>query len=533
MIFRKPYGFLIKHFRIIHIILMLLFCYIIYKTKGFLDFFNLYINSGYSTNLTNFAKTYFNFFTFILFAITLSSLIAILFLMLSKKKSCKFYIISVIYYAILLIAAILAYSVLLELQQTSVEANVIRAYRDIFNILYYPQFIFIVFTLLRGIGFDIKNFNFNKDLEDLDLLEEDEEEVELNIDLEGYKAKRKARRTIRELKYYVLENRFVFTCIAVVAALVAVGSLILNFQVYNKRYKLNQSFIFDTFQISYKDSILTNRDYQGKIINENKYYLATILHIKNTTNTPRQLDTDELKLVVGNEIIYPFLDRSGKFADIAIPYYGNSISGNNEGDYVIVYELTPEQLKTSYTIKILSAVELDEKELIPKYKIIKLKPTIKTKVEDHGTINIQEKLDLSATTLNQSSFTLNNYDITNKYEYSYEFCYLDDCYLSKDLLILDPQQYYNQTLLVLDADLDIDNTTFYSTDRSMKHNFYTDFITINYTLNGKEYNANGIDITPLRVKDKVILRTTADIARAEKVSLKVGFRDQTYTIKLK
>ena len=67
----------------------------------------------------------------------------------------------------------------------------------------------------------------------------------------------------------------------------------------------------------------------------------------------------------------------------------------------------------------------------------------------------------------------------------------------------------------------------------MKHNFYTDFITINYTLNGKEYNANGIDITPLRVKDKVILRTTADIARAEKVSLKVGFRDQTYTIKLK
>ena len=44
MVFRRPYAFLIKHFRLIHIILFILFAYITFKANNILTFFKDYIN---------------------------------------------------------------------------------------------------------------------------------------------------------------------------------------------------------------------------------------------------------------------------------------------------------------------------------------------------------------------------------------------------------------------------------------------------------------------------------------------------------
>ena len=48
MIFKKPYGFLIKNFRIIHIIITLLTIYIAINTRNILSFFRRFISNGYS-----------------------------------------------------------------------------------------------------------------------------------------------------------------------------------------------------------------------------------------------------------------------------------------------------------------------------------------------------------------------------------------------------------------------------------------------------------------------------------------------------
>ncbi len=533
MVLRKPYGFLIKHFKKIHLAILFLLCFLIYKTKGFLDFLNLYIDNGYTTNQTSFASTYFNLGIFLIFAITIASLVAICFLMLSKKKNSKYYIISIVFYSALLILFFFGYNLLVDLEYTTKEASVIRVYHDIFNIAYYPQFIFIIFTLLRGIGFDIKSFNFNKDLEDLDLLDEDNEEVEVNIDLSGYKAKRNTRRSLREFRYYVLENRFVFTCLAILAGIVAIVSLILNFQVYNKRYKLQEQFVLNNFNISYKDSILTNRDYQGNIITEGKYYLATVVHIKNLTSNATKFDTSALKLVIGNEVIYPVLDRGDRFADIGVPYKAENILGETEKDYVFVYELTEEQIKKEYQIKILSSVELGKKELIPRYKIIKLEPRVYDKVKTQDSNELNEVLNFQQTNLLDTTYQVKDYLISNKYEYSYDYCYLGTCYPSKNILILDQREYYNQTLLVLKDELNLDPDAFYTTDRTTTHNFYIDFVKVKYTIDDETYTASVTDMTPKRVTNRTVLRTTANIEKADSINLEIHFRDQIYSIKLK
>ena len=50
MIVRKPYAFLIKHFRLLHVILSVLMIVTVFQTIKILNFFNEYL-SGFMTNV--------------------------------------------------------------------------------------------------------------------------------------------------------------------------------------------------------------------------------------------------------------------------------------------------------------------------------------------------------------------------------------------------------------------------------------------------------------------------------------------------
>ena len=60
MILRKPYAFLIKNFKIIHLVLTVLMIYIIYRLNGISKFIYNYIdNVANSSNNINFNNRYF------------------------------------------------------------------------------------------------------------------------------------------------------------------------------------------------------------------------------------------------------------------------------------------------------------------------------------------------------------------------------------------------------------------------------------------------------------------------------------------
>ena len=58
MILRKPYAFLIKYFRLIHLFISLLIVYLIYKTNNMYNFFKDYITDDiveiHATKYVNF-----------------------------------------------------------------------------------------------------------------------------------------------------------------------------------------------------------------------------------------------------------------------------------------------------------------------------------------------------------------------------------------------------------------------------------------------------------------------------------------------
>ena len=83
MILRKPYGFLIKHFRMIHLVLTALYIYLAIKVNSLLSYYNNFI-SGKESKL-NAIKLVTNYY---LIAIIISIIICLIIyaLMRYKKK---------------------------------------------------------------------------------------------------------------------------------------------------------------------------------------------------------------------------------------------------------------------------------------------------------------------------------------------------------------------------------------------------------------------------------------------------------------
>ena len=84
MVLRRPYAFLIKHFKLIHIILFILFAYITFKANNIVTFFKDYIlyNGSVGIEMTN----YINTFIYIAIFLILIMSITIYYLMKYKKK---------------------------------------------------------------------------------------------------------------------------------------------------------------------------------------------------------------------------------------------------------------------------------------------------------------------------------------------------------------------------------------------------------------------------------------------------------------
>ena len=125
MILKKPYAFLIKYFRIIHIILALPIIYLILRTGNIVHFFSDYIDTNYYTNVSNIAGTY------------IISGIAIYFLMRKKEKSTIFYFLLILFYLILFVVLGITHSILTGMEITSLEATTALAFRDL-SYLFYP-----------------------------------------------------------------------------------------------------------------------------------------------------------------------------------------------------------------------------------------------------------------------------------------------------------------------------------------------------------------------------------------------------------
>ena len=203
LVFRKPYAFLIKHFKIVHLILTLIYIYLALKVNGILKYYNNFL-SGTESKLN--AINYVN--NFYILAIVASIIICLIIyaLMRYKKKPKLLYVILIVLYLTTAIIINISLNGLNTIYIDVLDVKTQRVYRDLLQIIIIFQYISICFTTVRALGFDIKKFNFQEDIAELEINVTDDEEVELTLGSTS-NVQRKGRRILRELKYYYNENK--------------------------------------------------------------------------------------------------------------------------------------------------------------------------------------------------------------------------------------------------------------------------------------------------------------------------------------
>lgn len=280
MIIRKPYAFLIKHFRRIHIFMLVLSVYIYYKcmqTRSFVsEFLELRSYDPYYEPITRYAS--------VLSLLVLIGLVVLSFtlvvLLRHKKKPWKLYVIPLVSYAFLFIAFVLTISLFSGYNDTSGTTG-IRAIGDLLFIGTLPQYVIIIILLMRIFGLDLNKFDFKSDKEFLELSNEDREEIEISVNIDKESFRRTFKRLKRNLGYFYQEHRLLVNTVASVLLIVCVVSIYRLVFIVHRSYNQGDSISTNGYTIQINRSYFTDKDYRGEIISKDSDFVVLDLTITN------------------------------------------------------------------------------------------------------------------------------------------------------------------------------------------------------------------------------------------------------------
>lgn len=532
MILKKPYAFLIKHFKLIHLILLLVISYITHNFNKILDFFISYNKSSLIVP-ENAAHNYISFILFFAILIVIVFGIIMYMLMRKKHKPNSFYLSLIIYYTLLFIGVCVAHNIINNLYFSTLTQQESRALRDIYTLLLVPNVYFIIISLIRGIGFDIKKFNFSKDLEELEIKSEDNEEFEFVVGTDTYKYKRKLRRILRELKYYILENKFFVSIIVGTLSFILIIVIIINVNFTNKTYKVGSTIKTDSFTYKINKAYLTDMDYSLKVIHEDKYYLILDMTISSTSSNSEILYPENfyMKLKDGNTVKYK-TSLSYSFSDLGVTYKGDPID-NKENKYLLVYEVPKSQKSLRYNLKVYDTSKIKNNNLEKIFKNVKIKPEkLLTKPADTST-SLNKDLILGNNLYGNTTIKINSVKKATSYEYSYESCDNngENCITKYDFLT--PTNSLNQVFLIIDYKLTLDSSTnLYNTlsKTESAKGFFDRFVYVNYAKASNNISSPVNAITIPSQDNVILLEVTNHINNLATYNLEIKSRENRYLI---
>lgn len=342
MILRKPYAFLIKNFKIIHLIISILFGYLISKTTKILSFFKRYLINSLIDVIPS---SYFNFFMYFSIFLIIVASIAIILLFRKKNKPITFYIIIIIECVLLSCCYFYFGNIINSLQYNMLDRKSISFARDISTFCLISQYILIIPCVIRTIGFDIKKFDFKKDLEELDITTNDNEEFELTVGVDRNKLEQKTRKSIRELKYYYIENKH-FINIIFGVILVILGYNIVTKIKINPTYKEGKIIKLDNYYtLKFDESYITNTDLNGKNISVNdNTYLIVKFTVNSNYNGNITLNTDKFLIYINKEKFIANKGYYSYFSNYGVGYKNQKIPSNSNKTYILTYSI-PDKYK--------------------------------------------------------------------------------------------------------------------------------------------------------------------------------------------
>ena len=538
MVLKKPYAFLIKHFRLIHLVLTLLGVFIAVESFRLVSFFSDFVANDYSATIMNdLAGEYINPLLTFAIIISIVILIAMSLLLKMKKKPIKTYIFSIIYYILLISFVIIARFLLKGLEKELWSTAAARSYRDISLIVYYPQYIVILLLAIRAIGFNVKKFNFKNDLREMEITDADNEEVEVNFNFDATKTKRKFRRFIRETGYYYKENKLMITIVAVLGVFIIGYTIYKNYEKTSFNYKQGDTFTLNKVQLRVTNSMITNIDLGGNK-QGNQYgshtFLVLQVEISNNTNADVEFKDEYLRLFYSNKSALPDLTVSSYFLDYGKQLGSNYLKTKSKNIYVIPYIIDEKDVDSKFQLGIYIGSATKKKTFKAKSAYVKLTPIKYMDISSIKKVNLGTEVSLDQTLLKNSKIMFDNAELTLRYPYTYESCYYNSCRTYSDVVVADPTFLSRQALIVLDYKLELDKDSPSYNNITGIVSFSNSFIKISYGTSSDDMTTSQVKVvTPANLKDKLVLQTDGAIMSAKKVNLVITIRDRQYVVPLK
>ena len=555
MILRKPYAFIIRHFKLIHLIITILLCVGTYKATVIRTFLKDYsaapaiLNkldaSAYMDATTNTAEmiermdSLFSFSVFIVPLVTILLTIVILFILYNKKKPYLLYIIVILYSMLLLAFYGITYNIIGDMETVLVDSRLTILIKDLLNLVVVGGIIIIVFVLTRATGFDIKKFNFVKDLEELNISETDNEEFEVELNIDSNIIRRKVRKFFRNLKYFYIEKKFLIN-LSIVLLLTVIGFVIyFVIIVHHEDYNQNSYFGSKDFTMHIDNVYLTNKDYSGNVIT-NKYLVILDLDVKSSYMNGKKMDISNYVLKIGdNEYKHTSKYRDYLF-DIGVVYddqliYSRSEQNKKRTDYrtnyLLVYEIPESLINSDMILRYTMEFDLFANKLRPKYARVKLNPVNLDKNIVTTKYDVEDGIEFKDSVMKDLYLKLSSYEINSVIPEYYRFCIdTNKCYDSVEYIT---PSIGNVEKTILKIDLYSDSLEQYGI-----YNLYTfmqKFGKIEYKINGVNKQSNFINKINSNhaAVDNYYIEIPKEIEDATSVSLKFYIRNKVYEYALK
>jgi hypothetical protein len=425
----------------------------------------------------------------------------------------------------------------LIIKQSIIEIREIKLYNDLTLLLLIIQVVSMILCFIRAVGLDIKKFDFGKDLMELEVGEEDNEEFEVNVDVETNIIKRSLNRNRRFAKYVYLENRFIINTILVIVLFITTLLVYLNLNVYNVIYKEGDTFLIEFLNVGVSKSYLTQKDYVGDVIASNgKQLLVVKLNVK-AQEKGHVFNTAKAEVVVNNKTYFPTkIEQRSSLFDLGAVYYNEEISTKLE-KILLVYEIPAADMEKDMQFKYINDVEIKKNQLNPKYISVGLKP-IRLDVEVKP---LEEKISKTVVLNNDlfgtTSIVIKSFDISKEYALKYNYCLsVSECYPSIEYLTPVLNTNFDKVLLRVNATISIDENEII--DNVYNHyNIINNFGKIVYEKDGNTYSSKGriskVDSYRTNTGDNYYLEVDSNIMSADKVYLLITIRNKQYKFPIK
>lgn len=528
MILRKPYAFFIKFFKLFHLIIFALSSILLYRTSLVYNFMKEFCKDSPNVIGKDLVSPLFVYWVYILIFIILAVNILIIFIMIRKVKPFMYYVFNIALYIGVFVVFIASRRIIGNMETMIVAPRTTLAIRDFLNLARLLETVSVIFYLVRSTGFDIKKFDFVRDLQGMDISPEDSEEIEVAIEFEGNVFIRKFKKRFREFKYYYKENKFILNIFILLFFSIVCLLIYFGFNKYDKVYKENEFFNVSGYNIGVLNSNVVTKDYRGNSIVSDDSVLVAVL-VSANSKFSNSISTSRAVLVVNGMQYYNNNSYSSGLLDLGNVYNGESLSSSFT-NYLFVYKVPKEDAYSEMIFRYIDNIEYKRGKTIINSIDVRLDPNY---LDSASTSSFEYALS-NEIFINDYRVLLNSYDISDMFVNSYNSCITSsECYDFREILRASSIRDRDKVLLKVNGNVG------YVDDLGSSINLYkfiSNFGSIEYVYNGSSYTMSDFNlvIASRTSEDNVYyIEVDREIMDASSIKFVFNFRNNKYSYVLR